>query len=170
MGSKAGALQVAAKRIGISVDEYLRNISDGFKWCHVCKSWRERSSFSSDRSRNDGLTASCRDCRSKTSKSKYQPRDRKRGRRYAVARDGDQSQARGRVNHLSRVGVLPKPNKVPCVDCGHVGDDRRHEFDHFAGYQSDQHELVEVVCSKCHSKRHPKSRCRNPDGTFRKEA
>jgi hypothetical protein len=70
-----------------------------------------------------------------------------------VARDGDREQARGRVNHLVRVGLLPDPNDVPCTDCGHTGTDRRHEYDHHHGYAPAHHEDVQAVCSGCHHRR-----------------
>lgn len=47
----------------------------------------------------------------------------------------------------------PNPNSLPCVDCGHLGDDRRHEYDHHLGYEAEHHYDVQPVCSKCHAKR-----------------
>jgi hypothetical protein len=59
MGSAAGVAKVAAKRIGVSIDEYESRISDGEKWCTECKAWRDRLMFAIDRSRGDGLRATC---------------------------------------------------------------------------------------------------------------
>ncbi len=72
-----------------------------------------------------------------------------------VPRDGDFKQARGRVNHLVNVGLLPDPNDVPCADCGHVFavGERRHEYDHHHGYDAQHHECVESVCTTCHHAR-----------------
>ncbi len=52
--------RIAAKRIGISEQEYLDMIALGQKWCTSCKCWHPRSIFQIDKSRSDGLTASCR--------------------------------------------------------------------------------------------------------------
>lgn len=86
------------------------------------------------------------------------------------ARGGDRVQARGRVNHLVRVGTLPDPNAVACVDCDHIGAARRHEYDHFKGYEPEHHETVEAVCSKCHHARERKRggyvRVRGAGGRF----
>ena len=62
MGSKLGALKVAAKRIGISFEEYQDKLEAGLKWCAYCRSWKPREQFYPDRSRGDGLSARCIDC------------------------------------------------------------------------------------------------------------
>jgi hypothetical protein len=49
--------------------------------------------------------------------------------------------------------MRPNPNDIPCVDCGHIGSDRRHEYDHHLGYAADHHGDVEAVCSRCHHAR-----------------
>ena len=151
-----GARKVAAKRAGVTLDEYLARSQRGDKWCYACRAWHPVSQFGIDASRFDGLTSICKTARSTTSKARYQPKPGPLpGRRYASARDEDRKQARGRVNHLMRVGKLPYPNRVPCVDCGHVWSpgDRRHEFDHHLGYDHDHHETVEIVCTVCHARR-----------------
>lgn len=68
-------------------------------------------------------------------------------------RDGDKIQARQRVNVEVRTGHRPHPSAIPCVDCGHSGTDRRHEYDHHLGYAADHHYHVQSVCAKCHRKR-----------------
>jgi len=62
MGSKVGAIKVAAGRLGVSVEEYTAHLESGLKWCHICKSWKPRASFNVDRSRGDGLSAKCQPC------------------------------------------------------------------------------------------------------------
>lgn len=69
-------------------------------------------------------------------------------------RDGDKIQARQRINVEVRSGRRHNPNSLPCVDCGHFGDDVRHEYDHHLGYDSKNHYNVESVCAKCHHLRH----------------
>jgi hypothetical protein len=146
----------AAARLGISLDEYDERRAAGEKWCGGCRAWQRRDEFGVDNSRGDGLAKWCKSYTSTKTRSTYQPRPRPQaGRRYAAARDGDQKQARGRVNHLVNVGILPDPNNVPCTDCGHVWMDgeRRHEYDHHLGYAAERHEDVQSVCTTCHHAR-----------------
>lgn len=60
--TREGAIKVAAKRIGITVEEYTDKVANGLKWCHKCKSWEPTARFNTDKSRWDGLTAKCQDC------------------------------------------------------------------------------------------------------------
>lgn len=66
--TRDGAIKQAARRIGIAVDDYLAHIAAGRKWCHKCRTWRSRIDFPIDRSRGDGLAATCRACRSTTTR------------------------------------------------------------------------------------------------------
>lgn len=155
MGSRLGAEQVAAKRLGVTVEEWRRRRDAGEKWCHECSAWHPVSAFAADKSRGDGLKAICRRCSSARGGRGYQLGLglTQRGRRFVAGRDGDKLQARRRVNHLVDMGLLPRPADVPCVDCGHQGDDRRHEYDHHLGYAVEHHEHVEPVCAPCHHER-----------------
>ena len=151
-----GAIKVAAQHIGVTAEEYVRLVAAGQKWCMVCKRWQPVGEFGKDRSRVDGLASGCREGRNTSSRDRYVSRPPPvPGRAYVESRDGDKLQARGRVNHLVRVGILPDPNDVPCVDCGHVWTEgeRRHEYDHHRGYEAGHHEDVEAVCSRCHHRR-----------------
>jgi hypothetical protein len=136
----------------VSISEFTR----APKRCSACKQEKPRDAFAVDRSRPDGRTYWCRDCRNDRANQRYQPRPRPQpGRRFVSARDGDQLQARRRVNYLVEAGLIPAPNTLPCVDCGHewlVGE-RRHEYDHHLGYAPEHHEDVEAVCSRCHHER-----------------
>lgn len=49
----------AASRIGITLDQYDAKAAAGLKWCTSCKSWHPRASFTKDRTRWDGLKATC---------------------------------------------------------------------------------------------------------------
>lgn len=162
MGSAEGTLKVAARRTGLSVDEYTANVMRGLKWCIGCKAWHDRREFGADRSRYDGLAAKCRSARNTAAKVAYRRITRPRRRPgpprgvYGVKpRDGDKRQAIGRINYLIRRGDLPRPNDLPCTDCGHihVTGSQRHEYDHFMGYTAEHHETVEAVCRSCHGKR-----------------
>ncbi|WP_406263515.1 hypothetical protein [Streptomyces chartreusis] len=156
MGSAAGALKAAATRIGITVDEYQAHIAAGRKWCTGCKTWHPITAFRRDPSRTDGLSARCQESRNSKARKDYRPRPRPAaGRRFVPVRDGDQKQARRRVNHLVDVGLLPPPNTLPCTDCGHTWQpgQKRHEYDHHLGYAAQHHEHVEPVCTDCHTTR-----------------
>lgn len=68
-------------------------------------------------------------------------------------RSGDRKQARQRINVEVRSGRRPHPNTLACVDCGHLGSDRRHEYDHHKGYDAEHHLDVVPVCTTCHAVR-----------------
>src|SRR5260221_300176 len=46
-------------------------------------------------------------------------------------------------------GSLPEPGDRPCVDCGHIGPDKGHQYDHFLGYSGDCQDAVQAVCVTC---------------------
>ena|SRR3990167_4822704 len=154
--TREGAIISAAKKSGISAVEYVRRSNAGRKWCVLCRKWHQRKDFGKDKTRWDGLFPSCFTSRSEFSRSRYIPRPRPRpGRRFVPPRDGDKKQARFRINYFVGLGLIPLPNSIPCVDCGHVWcpGSRRHEYDHHLGYAAEHHECVEAVCSICHFKR-----------------
>lgn len=68
MGSALGALKVAARHAGMTPEEYAAKRAAGLKRCTGCKEWHPVSEFHQDRSRSDGLKASCR-----TSSYRYTP-------------------------------------------------------------------------------------------------
>jgi hypothetical protein len=47
---------------------------------------------------------------------------------------------------------------VPCTDCGHIGSDRLHEYDHYLGYAAINHLDVQCVCVPCHNRREQQRR------------
>lgn len=155
MGSAAGALRAAATRVGLTPTEYLNRVNVGLRWCYRDQDWEPVANFGRDRTRSDGLDRSCRRSRNAAAKRRRVPKPPVIGRRYVEARDGDQAQARRRVNYLIEAGLIPAPNLLPCIDCRHewaVGE-RRHEYDHHLGYAPEHHEHVEPVCTTCHHAR-----------------
>lgn len=149
-----GAMKTSAKLAGVSVGEYLHRLACGEKRCRVCKNWKRHVEFNIDCSRHDGIASLCRECQGALGKSRYIPAD-VRGRKPMgppplPRRSGDKLQARARINVLVRTGKIPNPNDVPCEKCGHCGSDRRHEYHHKNGYGSENHLVVEVLCSLCH--------------------
>jgi hypothetical protein len=70
-------------------------------------------------------------------------------------RDGDKLQARQRINVEVRTGYRPRPDSLPCKDCGDIWEPGKpgHEYDHFLGYAAEHHYDVEAVCTKCQRRR-----------------
>ena len=154
-------MKVAASKAGVSLEEYQRRITTGEKWCTNCRAWHLADAFGIDRTRWDGLVPSCRESKGRRARENYTARPRPEpGRSFVPARDGDSKQARRRVNYFVEAGLMPHPNTLPCVDCGHVwqAGGRRHEYDHHLGYNAAHHEDVEAVCTSCH---HARERARS---------
>jgi len=63
MGSKVGVLKIAAKRIGVSYEEYLEKLNSGMKWCTTCKQFLPIEEFCKDASQGDGHGTKCFQCR-----------------------------------------------------------------------------------------------------------
>lgn len=138
MGNAAGALKAAATRVGLTVQEYTTRIDGGEKWCTGCKEWHRIDEFPRDRTRGDGRRARCL----KVERGK--PRS---------TRDPLHEAARKAVSYEIRCGRMPPANAMPCTDCGHLSDDKRHEYDHHRGYEREHHLDVEPVCTTCHADR-----------------
>lgn len=80
-GNADGARKTSAKRVGVTLEEYDARLAAGEKWCGKCRAWHSASAFSIDRSRGDGLAATCRD-----SRTTFKPgRPTKRARRLRAA-------------------------------------------------------------------------------------
>lgn len=62
MGSKLGAQKRWAKRMGLTIEEYLAKLEQGLKRCTKCHEWKVVANYAKDRSRIDGLHTMCREC------------------------------------------------------------------------------------------------------------
>lgn len=134
--------KTAAIRIGISLEEYRARTASGLKWCRYCREWHSKNEFPIDSTRGDGLASLCTEARRKERKGRQrspEPVEKRRARRLVQSR--------------VRRGTLVDPKSLKCMDCGHKGDDRRHEYDHYLGYATEHHASVQAVCSRCHSQR-----------------
>lgn len=158
-GTAEGLARRRADELGLTLDAYLARLATE-KWCSTCKEWHARSAFGADRSRCDGLAASCREARNTRTRvacrrPNVNPLTGRPGPAPAEARDGDKLQARQRINVEVRTGRRPHPNELPCADCGHVYrlGSKRHEYDHHLGYAPEHHLDVEPVCTTCHRRR-----------------
>lgn len=158
VGSLLGVVKGAARRLGLTQEEYEARIAAGEKWCTRCKAWHPREAFGRDSTRGDGLTATCVAARNNAARAAYEPGPRvsRLGTHLVPGRDGDKEQARARVNHAVDAGLLPDPNDCACADCGHayVADGGRHEYHHDNGYGATAHLDVVALCTKCHARRH----------------
>jgi hypothetical protein len=161
-GSALGAEKTAAKRAGVSLEEYRSRRANGEKWCFACRSWHAVGMFGRDASRRDGLESKCLQARATgkpkgwQGKSPINPKTGRPGPQRKPAVSGDKLQARYRVNKEISQGKIPAPRDLPCSDCGHVwvsDEERRHEYDHHLGYGAEHHLSVEAVCQPCHRKR-----------------
>jgi hypothetical protein len=60
--TKEGAIKIAAKKVGISVEEYLAHKSNSEKWCYKCDEWKTFDEFGHDSTRSDNRKALCKKC------------------------------------------------------------------------------------------------------------
>lgn len=127
--------------------------SGNVKWCTRCKAEHQISEFGNDRTRYDGLSASC--LKSRRVSVRKRPGYQNGAYRHGwmePTRDGDKLQARRRINYLVEQGRIPHPDSLDCMDCADaiwVGS-FRHEYDHARGYDGENQLYVEPVCSRCH--------------------
>lgn len=153
-GNRLGAEKRAAQMAGLTHEEYRAKRDTGEKRCTKCKQWKPASEFAADASRNDGLVPACRDCKAGHHKATFVPvapeNRAPMGPPRVARRDGDKLQARARINADVRMGQRPDPNTLHCVYCGHIGDDRRHEYHHHLGYAAEHHNDVLPACTTCH--------------------
>lgn len=62
----------AARKTGVTNDEWIKLREKGLKWCYCCKQWLHKTKFLKDNSRGDGLSNHCRECNSaKGTASRY---------------------------------------------------------------------------------------------------
>ncbi len=142
MGSALGARKVAARRRGLTLDQYEARLASGLKWCTRGKHWRPGVQFMSDVSRGDGLSTDCAACKV----------------RHNIVRrrqEPEKKSARNRVHNRIKKGRWKNASAYPCFDCGRVwkDGDRPHEYDHHRGYAPEHGIDVQPVCRACHVKR-----------------
>lgn len=157
-GRQLGAFKTAAAKLGMSFDDYVSRIERGDKNCIDCRCWKNRSEFYPDASRWDGTSAKCKSCSSGRGRASHTPVDAsalaKKGLLRELPRDGDKVHARHLVNLDVASGRRPNPNDLFCAQCGHKGDDRRHEYHHHMGYAAEHAYDVVALCSRCHCQEH----------------
>lgn len=140
MGSSLGVEKVAAARVGLSLEEYRAKRAASLRWCCGCKAWHPSGEFSTDLSRGDGLSRTCRAWRCRNLVRHPEPVEKRRARRV--------------VNMRVRRGVMPHPSALPCAICGRTTKEsaKRHEYHHHNGYDREHRADVIALCSTCHSR------------------
>lgn len=141
MGSKLGAMKIAAKKAGVSLPEYLENIADGLKWCYSCREWLSKSQFGKDKHRGDKLAAICSTCRGI------------RGRKSKINSPPSakiQQQASSAVSYQVKKGNMPKISTCKCAECGK----KAAHYHHANGYAKEHWLDVVPLCRSCHKKAH----------------
>lgn len=182
-GTSYGRMRQVAATAGLSVEEYQERASRGLKRCSTCHKWKLRAQdFAANRCMPDGRCNVCCECSSLAAHRRYVPVPPRPPREVRVTarirtpirvqdksrrpiggppkppRDGDKRQAIHRVNYYVDIGRLPDPNSIPCSACGHVGDNRKHNYHHHKGYGSAHHLDVIVLCVRCHRSAHGATR------------
>lgn len=76
--TREGAEKIAAKKAGLTVEEYRNLRQSGLKRCTVCKFWHKKNRFGIDKSRCDGLSTKCCQCIMSKCKSGPGKAERKR--------------------------------------------------------------------------------------------
>lgn len=69
MGSKLGSEKNAARKIGISVEEWRLKRGNGLLWCYCCRQWHPVAVFGRDKSRNGGYKSACNSCAKQKSRA-----------------------------------------------------------------------------------------------------
>lgn len=60
MSQQQAGKMTAARRVGLTLEDYEKQRALGLKWCAVCKAWHERDNFGNNRARTDGLQTFCK--------------------------------------------------------------------------------------------------------------
>ena len=138
------------------------------KRCSRCDQWLDRSAFTPNASRRDGLQTFCRDCQRSYMREHYQANTE-----YYVAKARLSNAKRNQA--LRR--LLRELKDVPCSDCGQLYPPWVMDFDHVAGDKLfnvgqavrtsaavilSEVAKCEVVCANCHRDRTYKRMFKRP--------
>ena len=134
----AGAIKVAAKKVGLSEDEYKRRLSAGLKRCTKCKQWKNTSEYGIDTSRFDGQKAACRTC------SRVPV---KRAQRF-IATAREKQRAHDAIRWAVKRGFMTAAITLKCSRC-HAPAKQYH---HHKGYAREHVLNVIPLCVSCHRK------------------
>lgn len=163
-GTKLGGLRAAATHLGITPEEYEDHVALGEKWCTSCREWHSRGVFLVDRSRGDGLAASCRK-RSRPFVTAEERRERRLERvregyrRYYAGAGGAAIRARvyGRKRATEPIEPLTRELVIEgfngrCAYCGRTAETLDHLAPVKHGGASRRGNLV-AACRSCNSRK-----------------
>jgi len=159
--------KTAAKRLGISPGDYIAHLALGEKWCTRCKIWHSRQIFPIDRSRGDGLAASCRGYKpSQRLKSPAERRETARigYRKYYAGSGGQRIRARVYARNRNTSPISPR-NRELVIDsffglCAYCQIRKATTIDHAIpvknGGGSHRGNLI-AACGPCNSSKNTKT-------------
>jgi len=102
-------VKAAARRVGVSTDEYVRLRLAGLKCCWRCRSWASVASFGPDVTRYDGLAAICVSCRRPPKQMPLIVRTQAEYERFRYATDERYRIERRQRAHARKRGIDPMP-------------------------------------------------------------
>lgn len=73
-GTAIGAAKTAAKRVGVTLEEYERNVAAGRKWCYRCRVWHTEASRSRRRKSSLKTSRACREAKNAHERTMYAAR------------------------------------------------------------------------------------------------
>lgn len=82
-GTPDGAIRAAARRLGLTEQDYRARLAAGEKWCGGCRDWHPRDQYATDRSRGDGLKSRCRKSDERTDAPTRRQRQEQRARGFS---------------------------------------------------------------------------------------
>ena|SRR3990167_380487 len=171
MLTKIGALKIAAKKTGVSFEEYQEKLAAGLKWCSKGRHFAPIKEFGLNKLKYDRHEPQCRSCshvkvkvntkgrlstfkgHTHTIESRQKMSEAHLGERNHRWKDGSRKMkttheammARRITNHAIEAGRLPMPKTLICVNCGKLA----REYHHHLGYAPEHQLDVVPVCSRC---------------------
>ena len=153
--------KTAAKRIGLSLEQYFAQIATGNKWCTLCKTWHSRSIFPIDKSRGDGLAASCRGRANRVPKKILTPEEKREKaresyRRYYAGAGGPKIRASKYARKRNAAPIPPwwREEQISqgCAYCDASANTLDHVVPLALGGTTEPGNLV-PSCGRCNSKK-----------------
>lgn len=68
-GTRCGAMKAHAKKLGLTLAEYMAHLDAGERHCNRCGQWKPIDAFDRDRSRSDSVDRKCKTCRRRPRKT-----------------------------------------------------------------------------------------------------
>lgn len=139
------------------------------KGCPSCGETKRLDKFHKDRSRKNGITTYCAQCRNATQLRKYhENRDemKRKMRAWSQTPQGKASQLKRKKRYIEKYperweafkflryciskGAIPPVNSLICKHCG----EQAEEYHHYAGYEPSNWLKIIPLCISCHKIEH----------------